>query len=84
MFMRMVRTSARRPYAVRKMAVATLVEPNHLRRCLDLLEGLPRLDNEDALDAWLERIEDDGSDLAEPAGRLLLTEFLDGGYEDVA
>ena len=61
-----------------------IVEPNHLRRCLDMLEGLPRLDDQDALDAWLERIEDDGSDLAEPARRLLLKEFLDRGYEDAA
>jgi hypothetical protein len=59
-----------------------MVEPNHLRRCLDLLEGLPQLDDEDALSAWLERIEDDdGSDLSEPARGLLLTEFLDRGYE---
>jgi hypothetical protein len=59
-----------------------IVEPNHLRRCLDLLEGLPQLDDEDALSAWLERIEDDdGSDLSEPARGLLLTEFLDRGYE---
>jgi hypothetical protein len=61
-----------------------IVEPNHLQRCLDLLEGLPRLDDDDALDAWLERIEDDGSDLSEPARRLLLKEFLDRGYEDAA
>jgi hypothetical protein len=61
-----------------------IVEPNHLRRCLDLLEGLPRLDDEDALAAWLERIEDDGSDLGGPARRLLLTEFLDRGYEGAA
>jgi len=59
-----------------------IVEPNHLRRCLDLLEGLPRLDDEEAIAKWLERIEDDGSDLSEPARRLLLTEFLDGGYEE--
>jgi hypothetical protein len=58
-----------------------IVEPNHLQRCLDLLEGLPRLDDDQALSAWLERIEDDGSDLSEPARRLLLTEFLDRGYE---
>jgi hypothetical protein len=61
-----------------------IVEPNHLRRCLDLLEGLPRLDDEDAVAAWLERIEDDGSDLSAPARRLLLKEFLDRGYQDAA
>jgi hypothetical protein len=61
-----------------------IVEPNHLQRCLDLLDDLPRLDDEGALDAWLERIEDDGSDLAEPARRLLLKEFLDRGYEEAA
>jgi hypothetical protein len=61
-----------------------IVEPDHLRRCLDLLEGLPRLDDEEALSAWLERIEDDGSDLGEPARRLLLKEFLDRGYEEAA
>src|SRR5262245_30429051 len=57
---------------------------NHLRRCLDLIEGLARLDDEEVLAAWLERIEDDGSDLSEPARRLLLTEFLDRGDEDAA
>ena len=31
-----------------------LVEPNHLQRSLDLLEGLPRLDDEAAVAAWLE------------------------------
>ena len=61
-----------------------IVEPNHLRRCLDLLEGLPRLDDDEALSTWLERIEDDGSDLNEPARRLLLKEFLDRGYEEAA
>jgi hypothetical protein len=61
-----------------------VVEPNHLRRCLDLLERLPRLDDEEALSAWVERIEDDGSDLTEPARRLLLKEFLDRGYEGAA
>jgi hypothetical protein len=58
-----------------------IVEPNHLRRCLDLLEGLPQLDDEEALSAWLDRVEDDGSDPSEPARRLLLSEFLDRGYE---
>jgi hypothetical protein len=37
-----------------------IIEPNHLRRCLDLLEALPRLDDDEALSAWIERIEDDG------------------------
>jgi hypothetical protein len=59
-----------------------IVEPNHLQRCLDLLEGLPQLDDDEALSAWLERIEDDGSDLSGPARRLLLSEFLDRGYEE--
>jgi hypothetical protein len=59
-----------------------IVEPNHLRRCLDILQRLPRLDE---LDAWLdEREDDDGSDLSEPARRALLREFLDRGYEEVA
>jgi hypothetical protein len=59
-----------------------IVEPNHLQRCLDILQRLPRLDE---LDAWLdEREDDDGSDLPEPARRALLREFLDGGYEEVA
>src|SRR5262245_4115136 len=59
-----------------------IVEPNHLQRCLDILQRLPRLDE---LDAWLaDREDDDGSDLPEPARRALLREFLDGGYEEVA
>jgi hypothetical protein len=58
-----------------------IVEPNHLQRCLDLLEGLPQLDDEKAVSEWLES-EDDTSDLSESARRLLLTEFLDRGYEE--
>ena len=60
-----------------------LVEPNHLQRSLDLLQRLPRLDDQSAVDAWLEEREsDDGSDLPEAARRRLLSEFLDSGYEE--
>jgi hypothetical protein len=62
-----------------------LVEPDHLQRCLDLLQGLPRLDDRDAVAAWLEQHDgNDGSDLPEPARRRLLTEFLDSAYEEAA
>jgi hypothetical protein len=58
-----------------------LVEPNHLRRCLDLLDRLPRLDDETS-SFWSES--DDGSDLPEQARRQLLREFLDSGYREAA
>jgi len=59
-----------------------IVEPNHLQRCLDILERLPRLDE---LDKWVDAREgDDGSDLPESARRTLLREFVDRGYEEVA
>jgi hypothetical protein len=61
-----------------------IVEPNHLRRCLDMLDDLPRHDDQHALDIWLKRVDDDGSDLSEPARRLLLKEFIDRGYEEAA
>jgi hypothetical protein len=41
-------------------------------------------DDDDALSVWLVRIEDDGSDLGGSARRLLLTDFLDRGYEETA
>jgi hypothetical protein len=56
-----------------------IVEPNHLQRCLDILDRLPRLDE---LDSWVFD-DDDGSDLSEAARRQLLREFLDRGYEEV-
>jgi len=61
-----------------------IVAPNHLQRCLDLLKQLPSLDDEDAISSWLEAAADDDSDLAEPARRLLLSDFLDRGYQDTA
>ena len=43
-----------------------MVEPNHLQRSLDILAGLPRLDDPDAVSAYLERDEapelDEGHD----------------------
>jgi hypothetical protein len=62
-----------------------LVESNHLQRCLDLLQGLPRLDDDGAVAAWLEAHDrNDGSDLPDLARRKLLSEFLDRGYEEAA
>ena len=58
-----------------------LVEPNHLQRCLDVLDRLPRLDDE-TNPFWFDI--DDGSDIPEVARRSLLREFLDGGYEEAA
>jgi hypothetical protein len=51
----------------------------------DLLEGLPRLDDDDAFSAWLERtMEDDASDLSSPRAdgascTAILRPEIDGG-----
>ncbi len=51
-----------------------IVEPNHLERSLDVLRRLPRLDDPDAVAAYLE--DDDVPELDEKAKRTLFEEWF--------
>ena len=59
-----------------------MVEPNHLQRCLDILAGLPRLDDPNAVSAYLER--DDAPELDDKARRRLFDEWFTITYDVTA
>ena len=59
-------------------ALGRMVEPDHLQRCLDILAGLPRLDDPDAVSAYLEG--DDAPDLDDKARRRLFDEWFATTY----
>jgi len=56
-----------------------IVEPDHLERSLDALRRLPRLDDPDAVSAYLE--DDDAPELDEKAKRTLFEEWFVSTYE---
>jgi hypothetical protein len=59
-----------------------LVEPDHLRRCLDILEGLPRLDDGEAIGSWLSGREAESEAMPDQARQQLFDEWFGGAYDE--
>lgn len=55
-----------------------IVEPNHLQRCLDILSGLPRLGDSDALDRWLAERKAESEAMSDEARQRLFDEWFAG------
>jgi hypothetical protein len=58
-----------------------IVEPNHLERCLDLLRGLPRLDDPEAIDAWIEAREAESAAMPDHERQRIFDEWFATAYE---
>jgi hypothetical protein len=56
------------------------VEPDHLQRSRDILETLPRLDDADALPAWLEQRASESNGLPHDSRRLTLDDYFKHAY----
>jgi hypothetical protein len=63
-------------------ALRRLVEPDHLRRCLDILEGLPRLDDGEAIGSWLSGREAESEAMPDRARQHLFDEWFGGAYDE--
>lgn len=59
-----------------------LVEPNHLQRCLDLLETLPQLDEQEGVGSWLAERDAESDALPLEARQRLFDEWFAGAYAE--
>jgi hypothetical protein len=63
---------------------SSLVEPNHLVRCLDMLKTLPRLDDAAGWDEWERQREEESARIPDHARQRLFNEwFYDHYYESI-
>jgi hypothetical protein len=59
-----------------------IVEPNHLERCLDLLETLPHVHDQEAVDNWLAWRDAESAALPNVARQRLFEEWFEGAYDE--
>lgn len=57
-----------------------MVEPNHLQRCLDIISGLPRLDDPEAVHRWVEERAAESAAIPDHARQRLFDEWFADAY----
>jgi hypothetical protein len=59
-----------------------IVEPNHLQRCLDMLQSLPLLDDSEAISTWFAKRNAESEAMSDHARQRLFDEWFVGTYDE--